>query len=69
MSKHQEKFNDVIYGKATITAVAMNEWALMGGKTTTSHQVALDAAVKMNKILGGKTMPAQRMSGALGVRK
>ncbi|MBL4797212.1 MAG: hypothetical protein JKY50_07350 [Oleispira sp.] len=65
-NEQPKEFNDVVYGKATVKAIAMNEWVLMSGKTTKSHQAALKAAVAMNKLLGGETMPAQRMSGMLG---
>jgi len=68
MSNQPEKLNDITYGKATIKAVKMNEWILFNGDTTTSHKEATAEAVRINKILGGKTMPAQRMSSSLQVK-
>lgn len=63
MKNETPKFNDVKYGKGHIVAVSQNVWRMLDGTTTTNHQVAMNAAVAMNKLLGGETKPARRMSG------
>lgn len=66
MKNETPKFNDVKYGKAVIIAIAQNTWRLLDGTITTKHQVAMNAAVAMNKLLGGDTRPARRMSRTTG---
>lgn len=58
-------YNDIVFGNATIFAVDMNKWILLGGAITTSHSRAVTAAVKMNRMLGGKATQAQRMSAGI----
>lgn len=58
-------YNDIPYGKATIFAIDMNKWILPGGVTTTSHSRAVTAAVKMNRMLGGRATQSQRMSAGI----
>lgn len=58
-------YNDIIYGEATIIAVDMNKWRLPCGSTTTSHVRARNAAIKMNRMMGGKATAAQRMSAGI----
>ena len=59
-------YNNIVYGKATIIAVDMNKWRLPGSdKPTTSHARALNAAIKINRLLGGKATQAQRMSAGI----
>ena len=58
-------YNDIVYGEAKIIAVDMNKWRLPCGATTTSHTRALNAAIKINRLLGGKATKAQRMSAGI----
>ena len=59
-------YNDIVFGEAKIFAVDMNKWKLPGVKEpTTSHTRALNAAIKMNRMLGGKATQAQRMSAGI----
>ena len=59
-------YNDIVYGKATIFAIDMNKWLIPGSdKPTTSHTRALNAAIKINRLLGGKATQAQRMSAGI----
>ena len=64
--KPTKTYNDIVYGKATIFAIDMNKWLIPGhDKPTTSHTRALNAAIKMNRLLGGKATQAQKMSAGI----
>jgi hypothetical protein len=65
MNNEPKKYNDIIYGEAKIIAVDMNKWRLPCGSTTTSHVRARNAAIKMNRMMGGKATAAQRMSAGV----
>lgn len=59
-------YNDIIYGDATIFAIDRNKWLIPGcDKPTTSHTRALNAAIKINRMLGGKATHTQRMSAGI----
>lgn len=65
MNNEPKKYNDIIYGEAKIIAVDMNKWRLPCGSTTTSHVRARNAAIKMNRIMGGIRSSWQRMSAGI----
>lgn len=61
-----KKYNDIVYGEATIIAIDMNKWLIPGcDKPTTSHTRAKNAAIRINRLLGGKATQAQRMSAGI----
>ena len=58
-------YNDIVYGKATIFAVAMNEWILPNRSKTNDHAKAVRFAVRMNRIMGGKATASQKFSAGV----
>ena len=59
-------FNDIVYGKATVFAVAMNEWILPGSdKPTNDHAKAVRFAIRMNRMMGGKAAASQKFSAGV----
>ena len=58
-------FNNIVYGKATVFAVAMNEWILPNRSKTNDHAKAVRFAVRMNRIMGGKATASQKFSAGV----
>jgi hypothetical protein len=58
-------YNDIYYGEAIVFAIDMNKWVLPGCVVTTSHVRARNAAMKMNRIMGGVVTDCQKMSAGI----
>jgi hypothetical protein len=58
-------YNNIYYGQAVVFAIDMNKWVLPGCAVTTSHVRARNAAIKMNRMMGGVVTDCQKMSAGL----